>query len=253
MKNKKVLITGASVGIGAACAEYFAKEGADLILFARRIEKLEEVAAQINSKYKVNVKSIKCDVRNRDEVKNAIDSLEGDWKNIDVLVNNAGLASGLSKVHNGDIEDWEIMIDTNLKGLLYVSRNVLPLMIARKTGTVINIGSVAGEVAYPNGNVYCGTKSFVKILSDGMNIDLNGTGVRVTNIAPGMVETEFSVVRFHGDKDKADAVYNGVTPLSATDIADAAVYAAKLPKHVNMQYMLIMPNDQANAYTVNRK
>jgi NADP-dependent 3-hydroxy acid dehydrogenase YdfG len=253
MKNKKVFVTGASSGIGEACAEVFAREGADLILLARREEKLNEVAKRLCDTYNVEIKTFQCDVRNRDEVNEVISSLDEGWENIDVLINNAGLASGLGTVQEGDVEDWEIMIDTNLKGLLYVSRAVLPLMVARQTGTVVNIGSVAGETAYPNGNVYCGTKSFVKILSDGMNIDLNGTGVRVTNIAPGMVETEFSVVRFHGDKDKADSVYKGVTPLSGMDIAEAALYAASLPPHVNMQYMLIMPNDQANAYTVNRK
>lgn len=253
MKKKKVFITGASSGIGEACAEVFAREGANLILLARREEKLNDVAKRLCDTYNVEIKTFQCDVRNRDEVNEVVSSLNDGWENIDVLVNNAGLASGLSTVQAGDVEDWEIMIDTNLKGLLYVSRAVLPLMVARQTGTVVNIGSVAGETAYPNGNVYCGTKSFVKILSDGMNIDLNGTGVRVTNIAPGMVETEFSVVRFHGDQDKADGVYKGVTPLSAMDIAESAFYAASLPQHINMQYMLIMPNDQANAYTVNRK
>ncbi len=253
MKNKKVFITGASSGIGEACARKFASEGADLILLARRAEKLDAVAEAIHGKYNTAIKTFQCDVRNRTEVEEIVNSLEGEWRDIDILVNNAGLASGLGTVQTGDIEDWERMIDTNLKGLLYVSRAILPIMVDRKQGTVINIGSVAGETAYPNGNVYCGTKSFVKMLSDGMNIDLNGTGVRVTNIAPGMVETEFSVVRFHGDKEKADNVYKGLTPLYAEDIADSAFYAANLPQHVNMQYMLIMPNDQANAYTINRK
>lgn len=252
MKNKNVFITGASAGIGAACAEVFAREGANLVLLARRAEKLDALAAELNTKYDISIRTYCCDIRNRNQVNEIIEELNNDTYKIDVLINNAGLASGLSKIQEGDIEDWEVMIDTNLKGLLYVSRAILPMMVGQKAGTVINIGSVAGETAYPNGNVYCGTKSFVKILSDAMNIDLNGTGVRVTNIAPGMVETEFSKVRFHGDEEKAAGVYKGTTPLTGLDIAETAFYAASLPPHVNMQYMLVMPTDQANAYVIDR-
>ena len=207
----------------------------------------------IKEKYHTDVLSLQLDVRNYEDVKKTIDSLHKEFLTIDILVNNAGLARGLSKLQEGDLQDWEEMIDTNIKGLLYVSRCILPQMVERKKGHVVNIGSIAGRQLYPSGNVYCGTKHAVKALSQGMTIDLNGTGVRVTEIAPGMVETEFSMVRFHGDNQKADAVYNGIKALSGEDIADIALYAVSVPEHVMIQEIIVTPTAQANATTFFRK
>lgn len=253
MTGKVTIVTGATSGIGLACAEEFAANGSDLVLMARRKDRLDEISINLEKKYKVEVLSIQCDVRNRDEVNAAVGSFEGKWQNIDVLVNNAGLASGLSKIHEGDYTDWEAMIDTNIKGLLYMSRAVLPRMVERSTGVVINIGSIAGKEVYPNGNVYCATKHAVRALSQSMNIDLNGTGVRVTDIQPGLVETEFSEVRFHGDKQRAEGVYKGYTPLSGKDIAEIALFAATRPKHVNIQELMVTPTAQATVTIVDKK
>jgi 3-hydroxy acid dehydrogenase/malonic semialdehyde reductase len=253
MGNRIALITGASAGIGLACAELFAESSIDLILFARRKEKLSDLASALENKFKIRTLIYECDVRNYNQVNEIITNLPDDWKNVDVLVNNAGKALGLSKIQDGELSDWEEMIDTNIKGLLYMSRCVLPGMVQRGSGEVINIGSIAGNEVYPNGNVYCGTKSAVHMISKSMNIDLNGTGVRVTNIAPGLVETEFSEVRFHGDSEKAKTVYKGYKPLEGKDVADVALFCINLPKHVNIQNIVVTPTDQASTTIVNKK
>jgi len=252
--NKIVFITGASSGFGKACAYQFAREGANLIICARRYELVEALAVEIRDKYQVEVLSLKLDVRNRAEVDKSIEQLPEIWQKIDILVNNAGLASGLSKLHEGDIEDWERMIDTNIKGLLYMTRKVVPLMISNNIkGQVINIGSIAGINAYPNGAVYCGSKAAVRFISDGLRMDLVETGIRVTNIQPGLAETEFSIVRFHGDKEKAGAVYKGIEALTAVDVADAVIFAASRPAHVQICEITITPTYQASATVVHRK
>lgn len=253
LKGKISLVTGASSGIGLACADQLAGQGSNLILFARRIEKLREISAQLTEKYGVEVLPIECDVRNYDEVEKVVKNLPENWKKIDFLVNNAGLARGIDKLHEGDLRNWEEMIDTNVKGLLYVSRLILPGMVERGSGHVVNIGSLAGHEVYPNGNVYCGSKHAVKAISKGMIIDLNGTGVKATNIDPGLVETEFSIVRFRGDESKAKTVYKGYEPLHAEDVADAVIYAVSRPKHVLIQEMLLTPEAQATSTIVDRK
>jgi len=253
LENKTVFITGATAGIGKACALLFAEEGANIILSARRKELLDELSNNITEKYGVQVLSFKLDVRNLDEVKEKINSLPDNWKKIDVLINNAGLAKGFSKISEGDIEDWEAMIDTNVKGLLYVTRYILPLMIKHKEGHVINIGSIAGHQVYPYGNVYCATKFAVNSLSEAIRMDTLENNIRVTNIAPGLVETEFSEVRFNGDKDKAKNVYNGIEPLTGEDIADLVLFAATRKSHVNINEIVVTPTAQASVYQVYRK
>ncbi len=247
-----ILITGASSGIGAACVKYFAQAGAKLILAARRMEKLQQVVESLNIQ-PANVHLIQLDVRDRIAVESAISHLPAQWSNIDILVNNAGLSRGLDKLHEGDFQDWEEMIDTNIKGLLYVTRYVLPGMVQRNKGHIINIGSIAGHQTYPGGNVYCSTKAAVKSISEGLKLDLIGTQVRVTSVDPGMVETEFSNVRFHGDNQRADRVYQGLTPLTPDDIADVIFFCATRPAHVNINEVILMPVDQASATLVNRK
>lgn len=253
LKNKITLVTGATAGIGLACVEEFASSGSNLILIGRRKDRIEEISQRVAKEYQVKTLGLVCDVRNREEVNSIIENLPQDWKNIHILVNNAGLARGLSKLHEGDYQDWDEMIDTNIKGLLYVSRAVIPLMISKADGMVINIGSLAGHEVYPNGNVYCGTKHAVKAISKGMTIDLNGTGIRVFNLDPGLVETEFSEVRFRGDKDKAATVYVGYEPLHGKDIAEIAVFAATRPAHVNIQELLVTPTAQATAGIISKK
>ncbi len=245
VEGKIALITGASSGIGEACAYKFAEAGCKLILIARRFEKLEEISRKIRNEYKVPVLVYECDVTDFNKVKSTLTKLPEEWQNIDILINNAGKALGMEKFYNGSIEDWNEMIDTNIKGLLYISRQIIPSMVENKRGHIINIGSIAGLEAYPNGNVYCSTKAFVEMISKSMVIDLNGTGVRVTNIDPGMVETEFSVVRFHGDEDKAENVYQGFKPLQGCDIADIALFAVTRPAHVQIQQILVTPTAQA--------
>ncbi|MCG3164257.1 MAG: NADP-dependent 3-hydroxy acid dehydrogenase YdfG [Bacteroidia bacterium] len=252
MANKTILITGATSGIGEAAAHIFSANKYNLVITGRRKERLEKLAEEL-SKQNVEVLTLCFDVRNNDEVERNISSLQGNWKNIDVLINNAGLASGLGPIQNGELDDWEKMIDTNIKGLLYVTRAVSPLMIARNSGHIINIASLAGKDVYPNGNVYCATKHAVDALSRSMRIDLLPHGIKVTNIAPGLVETEFSIVRFHGDKERADNVYKGFQPLTAADIADAIWYAASRPAHFCVNDMVLTPLAQANAYVVNKK
>lgn len=253
LKNMIVFISGASSGIGKACAEAFAKQGANLILCARNINKLNLVAETLQNEYETDITTYQLDVRKRKEVKELIAKLPPKWKNIDILVNNAGLAAGLEKVQDGDIDDWEQMIDTNIKGLLYLTRQIVPTMIERKVaGHIINIGSIAGNYAYPNGGVYCGTKAAVRLISDGLRMDLVDTPIRVTNIQPGLVETNFSVVRFHGDEAKAKDVYKGIKALTGTDIADIVVYSAAAPKHVQICEVTVTPTNQASGTVVYR-
>ncbi|MDA3821887.1 MAG: SDR family NAD(P)-dependent oxidoreductase [Bacteroidales bacterium] len=244
--NKIAMITGATAGIGKATAKILAKNNFDVIITGRRAELLKEVKAEIETQSGSKVLTLNFDVRNNKEVVNAIESLSGKWREIAVLINNAGLASGLNKIHDGDLTDWEKMIDTNIKGLLYVTRAVSPGMVERKSGHIINIGSIAGKEVYENGNVYCGTKHAVDALTKGMRIDLVDYNIKVTAINPGAVETEFSLVRFHGDKEKADKVYEGFTPLFDQDIAEAVFFAVSRPPHVNINDLLIMPTAQAN-------
>ena len=253
LAEKTIFITGASSGIGLACATAFAALDARLLLAARRVERLEPLAATLFAQFGVEVRTFQLDVRDQPAVENAIEQLPAEWKRIDVLVNNAGLSRGLDKLHEGNLSDWEEMIDTNVKGLLYVSRAVLPGMVVRGTGHVINIGSIAGHEVYPGGNVYSATKHAVDALTQGMRMDLLGTGVRVSTVDPGMVETEFSQVRFHGDAERAAKVYAGMTPLTADDVADAVVYCATRPPHVDVAQMILLPTAQASVTQVHRK
>ncbi len=246
------LITGASSGIGEACARKFAEGGYDLILTARRAEKLAELKAELEAEG-TKVKTLTFDVRDAEAAETAVDSLEPEWRKIDVLINNAGLALGLDKEYEGDPDDWNTMIDTNIKGLLTMTRLIVPGMVERNEGHVINIGSVAGDAAYAKGNVYCATKAAVKTITDGLRIDLAETAVRVTNLKPGLVETNFSNVRFHGDNQRADNVYKGITPLTGADIADVAFYAAAAPKHVQIAEVLILATHQASGSVIYRK
>lgn len=249
---KIALITGATSGIGAACAATFAAQGYHLILIARRENLLIAQAEELISKYSVQVKKIQADVRDKENINYVLETLPVEWKNIDVLVNNAGLSQGLDPIDKGDTDDWDRMIDTNVKGLLYVTKVVSSWMVERKQGHIINIGSIAGKEVYPNGNVYCATKHAVDALNKGMRIDLLPHGIKVTAINPGMVETEFSLVRFKGDENRAKKVYDGLEPLMAQDIADAIWYAASRPAHVNINDMLIMPAAQATGTIVRR-
>lgn len=252
-ENKIAFITGATAGIGYATAEKYAKEGYDLIICGRRNEKLLEVSNLFQKEYNINVLTLNLDVRIKEEVEKQINQLSVKWKKINVLVNNAGLAVGLNSIQEGLIEDWERMIDTNIKGLLYVSRAIMPIMIDNGFGHIINIGSVAGREIYPNGNVYCGTKAAVQSITYGMRMDLLKYGIKVSLIEPGAVETEFSIVRFKGDTERADNVYKGFKPLSAGDVADAVYYVGSLPAHVNINDMLIMPTAQAAAGLIDKK
>ncbi len=253
MNEKIVLITGASSGIGLGCAEVFAESGARLILVARRKDRLDALAIELCKNYHADIITMQCDVRNKEDVFTMYNSLPNEWQAIDVLINNAGLSRGLDKIQSGNINDWEEMIDTNIKGLLYATRAILPGMIARKQGMIINIASIAGRTVYPSGNVYCATKAAVKSISDSLQLDVNGTGVRVTNIDPGLVETEFSLVRFHGDKERADSVYHGFSPLSARDVAEATLFCATRPQHVSIHDLLIMPTAQASPYIIDKR
>jgi NADP-dependent 3-hydroxy acid dehydrogenase YdfG len=249
---KIALITGATSGIGAASANTFAAEGYDLILIARRENLLDAQAQQLVEKYSVKVKKIQADVRDKENINYVLETLPAEWKNVDVLVNNAGLSQGLDPIDKGDTEDWDRMIDTNVKGLLYVTKVVSGWMVERKKGHIINIGSIAGKEVYPAGNVYCATKHAVDALNKGMRIDLLPHGIKVTAINPGMVETEFSIVRFKGDENRAKKVYDGLEPLIAQDIADAIWYVVSRPAHVNINDMLIMPTAQATGTIVKR-
>ena len=246
LRDKIVFITGASSGIGASCARAFAAQGAKVLLCARRLERIQALADELQKEHGVAARTFQLDVRDQPAVEEAVAGLPPEWEAIEVLVNNAGLSRGLDKLHEGKLQDWEEMIDTNVKGLLYVSRAVIPGMVKRGAGHIINLGSIAGIEAYPGGNVYCATKAAVRLLSQGMRIDLLGTPLRVSNVEPGMVETEFGLVRFHGDEARADKVYEGITPLTPDDIADAIVYCATRPPHVNIAEMIVTPTAQAS-------
>ena len=250
--KKIVLITGATSGIGESCARQFAKNGDNLILTGRNEARLAAIAAEVKS-LGAEVLTLAFDVRDREAAKAAIEGLPAEWQEIDVLVNNAGLALGLEPEYEGDSTDWDGMIDTNVKGLLTMTRLIVPGMVARDRGHVINMGSVAGDAAYAGGNVYCATKAAVKALSDGLRIDVANTAVRVTNLKPGLVQTNFSNIRFHGDEERAAGVYKGIKPLTGEDIADVAVYAANAPAHVQIAEVLILATHQASGSVIIRK
>lgn len=250
--KKTALITGATSGIGEACARKFAEGGYNLILTARRAEKLADIKTQLEAKG-TKVRTLVFDVRDAEAAKQTIGSLETEWQTIDVLINNAGLALGLEKEYEGDPEDWNTMIDTNIKGLLTMTRLIVPAMIERNEGHVINIGSVAGDAAYAGGNVYCATKAAVKTITDGLRIDVAESAVRVTNVKPGLVETNFSNVRFHGDNARAENVYKGIVPLTGADIADVAFYAASAPKHVQIAEVLVLATHQGSGSVIHRE
>lgn len=252
MKGKTIFITGATSGIGEGCARKFAAMGSNLILNGRNTEKLESLKKELTTQG-VEVLTLPFDVRDRKAMQEAVDSLQGQWKHVDVLINNAGLVIGMDKEHEGSLDEWDIVIDTNIKALLAMTRLIVPGMVERGCGHVINIGSIAGDAAYAGGSVYCATKAAVKALSDGLRIDLVDTPVRVTNIKPGMVETNFSVIRFRGDQDKADAVYKGIRPLTGDDIADVVYYAASAPAHVQIAEVLVMPTYQATGTVCHRQ
>jgi 3-hydroxy acid dehydrogenase/malonic semialdehyde reductase len=251
--NKLVLITGASSGFGEACARGFAAGGANLILWARRLPRLRKLEAELKESGGTRVRVDELDVRDREAVMAMGRELAESGAVPDILVNNAGLAAGLDAIFEGDFDDWDRMIDTNVKGLLNVTRAILPSMVERNTGHVINIGSVAGRVTYPKGNVYNATKFAVRALNEAMNIDLVGTRIRVSTVDPGAAQTEFSDVRFHGDKERARAVYHGYEPLTAGDVADAVLYVAGTPEHVSITELVIMPTAQRNPYILHRE
>jgi NADP-dependent 3-hydroxy acid dehydrogenase YdfG len=252
LKDQIVFITGASSGIGEACARAFAREGCALILSARRIDRVDHLANELRTAHGCRILTFALDVRSRSAVEAAIGTLPDEWSAIDILVNNAGLSRGLSKLYEAQVEDWEEMIDTNVKGLLYVSRAVVPGMVERKRGHVINISSIAAHQTYPGGNVYCGSKAAVRAITEGLKMDLLGTGVRVCAVSPGLVETEFSVVRFHGDEQRAAKTYENMKPLTGGDIADVVLFAATRPAHVDLPEIIILPVDQASVYHVHR-
>jgi len=249
--NKVVLITGATSGIGLACARKFSENGDRLILTGRNESRLAEIRQELTEKGS-EVLTLTFDVRDREKAATALESLPAAWQEIDVLVNNAGLALGLEPEYEGNPDDWETMIDTNIKGLLTMTRLIVPGMVQRNHGHIINVGSVAGDAAYAGGNVYCATKSAVKALSDGLRIDVANTAIRVTNLKPGLVETNFSNIRFHGDNDRAANVYKGIKPLTGDDIADVAVYAANAPEHVQIAEVLILATHQASGSVIYR-
>jgi len=253
VKDQIVLITGASSGIGEACARIFAQAGAKLILVARRQDRLEQLAKQLSKEYACELHLLPLDVCERSGVESALNQLPTPWSAVDILINNAGLSRGLDKLHEASIQDWEEMIDTNIKGLLYMTRSLVPGMVSRGRGHVINIGSIAGHQTYPGGSVYCATKAAVKSISEGLKQDLLGTPVRVSSVDPGMVETEFSNVRFHGDTERAKNVYKGLTPLTPDDVADVIFFCATRSPHVNISEVILMPVDQASVTLVNRQ
>ncbi len=250
--NKIVLITGATSGIGEACAHKFAENSFNVIISGRRKERLQQVGEQLKELYGIDVFIVELDVRDKEQVKASVSGLPEEWKNIDVLLNNAGLALGLNPFQGGSEDDWDTMIDTNIKGLLYMGKAVANLMISRGHGHIINIGSIAGKEVYPKGNVYSATKHAVDAITKGMRQDLLKDGIRVTQVAPGAVETEFSLVRFKGDEEKAARVYHDYRPLTPEDVAEVVYFSTTLPDHVNINDVVIMPTDQANATTFNK-
>ena len=251
--TKIALITGATSGIGEACAHLFAREQYNLVLTGRRTDRLEKLAKKLNTKYNTEIAVSSFDVRDRQQVISNLEDLPAKWKNVNVLINNAGLSQGLDPIQSGSYDDWDTMIDTNIKGLLYVSKVVSNWMIANKLGHIINIGSIAGKEVYPNGNVYCATKFAVDALNKAMRIDLLPYGIKVTGVHPGAVETEFSEVRFKGDKERANKVYDGFEPLVAADIAETIWFAVSRPAHVNINELTVMPTAQASAAIISRK
>jgi NADP-dependent 3-hydroxy acid dehydrogenase YdfG len=253
LKNKIVFITGANSGIGKACAYKFAKEGARLIISARRLNLIEEIASDLRKEYNVDVYTFKLDVKNRKDVDIAVKALPDEWKGIYLLINNAGLARGFEKFYDDNPDDWDEMIDTNIKGLLYVTHAILPGMIERKRGHIINIGSIAGHEAYPKGAVYCATKYAVNAITRSLRMDIIDKNILVSTIDAGMVETNFSVTRFHGDEEKAKNVYKGLTPLTGDDVADAVLYCASRPAHVNISEMTLLAARQASATVAYRE
>lgn len=253
MEKKIVLITGASSGIGEGCARKFAMNGYRLILNGRNVEKLNAVKKELLEKYGADVYLLPFDVRDLQAARAALESLPEEWKAVDILVNNAGLVIGVDKEHEGNLDEWDIVIDTNVKALLAMTRLVVPGMVERGRGHVINMGSIAGDYAYPGGSVYCACKAAVKALSDGLRIDLVDTPIRVTNIKPGLVETNFSVVRFRGNREAADNVYKGIRPLTGDDIAEVVYFAAAVPEHIQIAEVLVMPANQATGTIVSRK
>ncbi len=253
LKGKLILITGASSGIGKACATEFAKLGANLLLAARRLDRLTKLSKELEEKYEIKTKCILLDVRKYDEVKNTYNNLNQEWKEVDIILNNAGLARGFSKVYDADKNDWDEMIDTNIKGLIYVTRIFLPQMVERMEGQVINIGSTAGHEVYAYGNIYAATKFAVKAISQAIRLDVLDKGIKVTSVDPGMVITEFSKVRFSGNEQRANKVYEGIEPLTAKDVADAVIFAATRPKNVNINQIILTPLQQASSTQVYRK
>jgi 3-hydroxy acid dehydrogenase / malonic semialdehyde reductase len=253
LKGKIAFITGASAGIGKACAELFAENGINLVLTARRIDRIKSLVSTLEKKFKIKAVSLKLDVRNFDEIWRAISSLNPEMKKIDFLINNAGLARGFSKIHEGDLSHWNEMIDTNIKGLIFVTRVLLPLMVKRKAGHIVNIGSTAGHEVYPMGNVYAATKFAVKSLTKSIRLDVLDTGIKVSSVDPGMVGTEFSLVRFSGDKEKAKNVYKGIKPLDARDVAEAVLFCISRPENVNINEIVLTPKYQASSTQVIRK
>ncbi len=253
LKNKIVFITGATSGIGKSCAYAFAKEGANIIINARRMNLLNDIADDIRKKFNVKVFAFQLDVRDRKAVIDSVNNLPEEWKNIDILINNAGLAKGLNKFYDDDPDGWDEMIDTNVKGLLYVAHAILPGMIERKSGHIINMGSIAGHDAYPKGAVYCATKHAVDAITRSLRMDIIDKNILVSTIDPGLVETNFSNIRFYGDKEKAKNVYKGLTPLTGDDVADAVIYCATRPPHVNIAEITLLASRQASATVVYRE
>ena len=252
MSKRIALITGATSGIGEGCAKRFADGGYDVIITGRNKEKLDTLTTALRAKG-AHVLPLAFDVRDREAARRAVEGMPAEWQTIDVLVNNAGLARGLEPEYKGDFDDWDQMIDTNIKGLLTMTRLIVPGMVSRNHGHIINIGSVAGDAAYAGGNVYCATKSAVKAITDGLRIDVADTKLRVTNIKPGLVETNFSNIRFHGDTKRADNVYHGIQPLTGDDIADVVFYAASAPEHVQIAEVLVLATHQANGTVIHRE
>jgi 3-hydroxy acid dehydrogenase/malonic semialdehyde reductase len=252
LEGRWILVTGASAGIGEACSRRFAESGASLILWARRMERLEQLAVELRDRYGAEVQVRQVDVRDRDLVVREAAAIVEAGRIPDVILNNAGLASGFDAIHEGDYDDWDRMIDTNVKGLLNVTRELLPHLVARGTGHVVNIGSTAGHQVYPKGNVYNASKFAVKALTEGTNLDVAGTRIRVSSVDPGLVHTEFSRVRFHGDEERAEGVYQGFNPLTAEDVADCVHFVVTRPPHVNVFDMILLPTAQRNVYVLDR-
>ncbi len=252
LAKRIALVTGATSGIGRATALALAREGAEVILLGRRVDRLEEVGQEITRRFNAGWLALPVDIRDFNALKTVIEGMPEYWQNIDILINNAGLAVGLSKLHQGDLQDWEVMIDTNIKGLLYVTRLVVPGMVKRGHGDIVNIGSIAGHEVYPGGNVYCATKHAVDALTKGLRLDLVDTPIRVSSVDPGLVETEFSIVRFKGDLERAKKVYEGLKPLTGEDIAETIVFIVSRPPHVQIADVLILPTAQASAIIVHR-